>query len=77
MSDSHGVGMFSLLGMMADPIGELNMVFEICGIVDAGTCTNIINQEGFTSLVDLGVLETDMDVLEMAKTVFGAVLTNF
>jgi hypothetical protein len=52
---------------MADPIGELNAVFEICGVVDAGTRTNIINREGFTSLADLGVLETDTDVLEMAK----------
>jgi hypothetical protein len=30
------------------------------------TCTNIINQEGFTQLEDLGVLETDTDVSEMA-----------
>ena len=52
---------------MADPIGELNAVFEICGIVDAGMRANIINHEGFMSLVDLGVLETDTDVLEMAK----------
>jgi hypothetical protein len=50
--------------MMADPIGELNTVFDICGIVDTGMHTNIINQEGFTSLADLGVLETDTDVLE-------------
>jgi hypothetical protein len=52
--------------MMADPIGELNAIFEICGIVDAGTHTNIINREGFMSLADLGVLKTDTDVLEMA-----------
>jgi hypothetical protein len=67
MSDSHSVGMFPFLGTMADPVGELNVVFEICGIVDAGMRTNIINREGFTSLADLGVLETNTDVLEMAK----------
>ena len=53
--------------MMANPIDELNMVFETCGITDAVTHTNIINCEGFASLADLGVLETDMDVSDMAK----------
>jgi hypothetical protein len=53
---------------MADLIGELNAVFEIFGILDAGMRTNIINHEGFMSLAVLGVLvETNMDVLEMAK----------
>lgn len=52
---------------MADPINELNMVFETCGITDAGMRVNIINREGFQSLADLGVLETDTDVSDMAK----------
>ena len=52
---------------MADPIGELNAVFAMCGIVDEATWANIINQEGFTQLSDLGVLETDSDVTEMVK----------
>ena len=52
---------------MADPIGELNAVFAMCGIVDEAMCANIINQEGFTQLSDLGVLETDSDVTEMAN----------
>jgi hypothetical protein len=52
---------------MANPIAELNLVLETCGILDAATRTNIINREGFTSLDDLGVLETDTDVMEMAK----------
>ena len=52
---------------MADPIGELNAVFAMCGIIDEATRANIINQEGFTQLEDLGVLETDTDVTEMAK----------
>jgi hypothetical protein len=53
--------------MMADPINNLNLVLETCGILDAVTCANIINREGFQSLVDLGVLEMDMDVSDMAK----------
>jgi hypothetical protein len=53
--------------MMADPINDLNLVLETCGILDAATCANIINHEGFQSLVDLGVREMDTDVLDMAK----------
>ena len=52
---------------MADPIGDLNAVLQTCSIEDQATCTNIINQEGFMELADLGVLETDTDVTEMAK----------
>jgi hypothetical protein len=52
---------------MADPIAELHAVLATCGIVDADTRQNIITQEGFTQLEDLGVLETDSDVTEMAK----------
>jgi hypothetical protein len=52
---------------MADPIAELNAVLETCGIDNAVTRTNIINREGFMSLEDLGVLEADDDVTEMAK----------
>jgi hypothetical protein len=52
---------------MADPIGELHAVFETCGITDAAMLTSIINCEGFTQLSDLGVLETDNDITEMAN----------
>ena len=52
---------------MADPIGELNAVFAMCGIINEVMQANIINQEGFTQLSDLGVLETDSDVTEMVK----------
>jgi hypothetical protein len=52
---------------MADPIGELNAVFALCGIMDEVTRANIIDQEGFTQLSDLGVLETDMDITEIVK----------
>jgi hypothetical protein len=52
---------------MADPIEELNAVFMMWGINDAGMHANIIAQEGFTQFEDVGVLETDTNVMEMAK----------
>jgi hypothetical protein len=52
---------------MADPIEELNAVLMTCGINDTGMCANIIARESFTQLEDLRVLETDTDVMEMAK----------
>jgi hypothetical protein len=52
---------------MANPIDTLHAVFAMCGITDEATHMNIINQEGFTQLEDLGVLETNTDVSKMAK----------
>jgi hypothetical protein len=46
---------------------NLHAVFEMCGITNAATPTLIMNHEGFTQLDDIGVLETDLDVTEMAK----------
>jgi hypothetical protein len=43
------------------------MVLKVCHVMDLATCTNIINQEGFMSVEDLGILGTDSDVLDMAK----------
>ena len=49
---THMVILITYLGTvkMADPIGELNAVFAMCGIVNEVTHVNIINQEGFTQL---------------------------
>ena len=52
---------------MANPIDELHSVFEMCGITNPAMRTTIIDHKGFTQLDDLGVLETDADVTEMAK----------
>ena len=52
---------------MADPIAELHMVLEMCGVADVATRNNIINREGFTTIEDLGVLENNTDVSDMAK----------
>jgi hypothetical protein len=46
---------------------DLHTVLETCGITNEDTRNTIINQEGFDGLADLGVLETDADVTEMAK----------
>jgi hypothetical protein len=54
---------------MADLIDNLHAVFAMCGITDEAMRINIINQEGFTQLEDLGVLKTDMDVSKMAKRI--------
>jgi hypothetical protein len=39
----------------------------MCGIANEATRNNIINREGFMTLEDLGVLENDADVSDMAK----------
>jgi hypothetical protein len=52
---------------MVNPIDNLHAVFAMCGITDEALRMNIINQEGFTHLEDLGVLETDIHVSKMAK----------
>jgi hypothetical protein len=53
--------------MLADLIEELHAVLVTCAMTEEATCTTIITQEGFTHLADLGVLETDTDVTDMAK----------
>jgi hypothetical protein len=41
---------------MANPIGDLDAVFAMCGVTDTATHMHIIAQEGFPQLVDLRVL---------------------
>jgi hypothetical protein len=52
--------------MMAN-LDQLHVVFVMCGITDQVTQALIMAQEGFNMLDDLGVLETDTDVIEVAK----------
>lgn len=53
---------------MADPIAELHAVLTTCGITEADTPrVSVIDREGFNELPDLGILETDGDVTEMAN----------
>ena len=39
----------------------------MCGVEDEDTRGDIIAWEGFETLEDLGILEVDKDVIEMAK----------
>jgi hypothetical protein len=39
----------------------------MCSITDQATRALIVAHGGFTQLEDLGILETDMDIMEMAK----------
>jgi hypothetical protein len=52
------------------------MVFKMCGVTDVVTRTNIINQEGFTTIEDLGVLKNDSDVSDMAKRMASRMLVE-
>ena len=45
----------------------LQRVLETCGITPEVTHTQFINNEGLTSIANLGLLDGDNDVLEMAK----------
>ena len=52
------------MAFVIDP--EVEAVFNVCGI-DNEDAKRIAQNEGFKSLDDLGVMEGDKDVLEMAK----------
>jgi hypothetical protein len=53
--------------MADDPVAELHSALSTCGIINGATRATIIAQEGFTEMSDLGILETDGDVTEMAN----------
>jgi hypothetical protein len=55
------------LRWLIQAIGEVHAVLKRCSIIEEAIYMNIINHEGFMQLADLGVLETDTDVMEMAK----------
>src|SRR6056300_1416475 len=52
---------------MADPLAHVRAVLAVCGIADGATQNRVINNEGFTSLDDFDIMETDLDVADMAK----------
>jgi hypothetical protein len=45
---------------------DIHAVLVICGFGNVMDCTSIINNDGFQSIVDFGILE-DKDVFEMVK----------
>ena len=52
---------------MAQNVAEVHLVLDQCGIHTQQVRNRIINNEGFGSLEDIGLLEGDSDVTEMAK----------
>jgi hypothetical protein len=55
------------IGIQMADIADLNTVLTMCGIAAQATNTQLIANEGFTSLADLGVMEGNKDVIEMAR----------
>ena len=55
--------------MAAANINDVDLVLAICGMDDPVTRGNIIAREGFQTLEDLGIMEDDKDVIEMAKRI--------
>ena len=51
---------------MAAVILDIQDVLTVCGIGQQDSA-RIMNSEGFNNLEDLGVMEGDKDVVEMAK----------
>jgi hypothetical protein len=45
---------------------DIHAVLAICGFANVMDCTSIINNEGFQSIADFGILE-DKDMFEMDK----------
>ena len=48
-------------------VQDLHTVLTMCGINEEATRNLIIVREGLTQLGDLGVLQTDTDVMKMSK----------
>jgi hypothetical protein len=46
---------------------DIHVVLTVCGFMDVGTSTPIINNKSFQSLTDFRVLDNDKDELEMVK----------
>jgi hypothetical protein len=57
--------------VIEDPLDEVRAVLGICGIDDAVIRERMIQHEGFTSLADLGEMDNDTDVSDMAKRMAG------
>ncbi len=49
------------------PNADIHGLLTVSGFTEIGTCIWIINNEGFQSLLDFGVLDDDKDMLEMVK----------
>jgi len=61
------VDVIYLFQMAAANVNAVDVVLAMCGVEDEDTRGDIIAWEGFETLEDLGILEDDKDVIEMAK----------
>jgi hypothetical protein len=48
-------------------LAQLNTVLTQCGITTAAEHTNLINNEGFTLIENIGVMKDNKEVYKMAK----------
>jgi hypothetical protein len=55
---------------ITDIHSKIVMFSTVCGFANVADCTSIINNEGFQSTVDFGILE-DKDMFEMVKCLGG------
>ena len=49
------------------PFADVHAVLTTCGITDAGVRTQLITNEGFTTLEDFTIFDRESDITEMAK----------
>ena len=61
------VDVIYLFQRAAANVNDVDVVLAMCGVEDEDTRGDIIAWEGFETLEDLGILEDDKDVIEMAK----------
>ena len=54
----------------------LQGILETCGIAPVATHTQLINNEGLTSIANLGLLDGDNDMLKMAKCMVALMVAN-
>ena len=52
---------------VAEANQDIHAALTVCSFNDAGIHNRTINNEGFQSLADFGILDSDKDVLEMVK----------
>jgi hypothetical protein len=56
-----------LVAAVPDALAQLNTVLTQCGITTVVEQTNLIDNEGFTLIEDIGVMKDDKDVYKMTK----------
>ena len=55
---------------------EIQYVLQVCGIFECIAHTRLIDNKGFNSLEDFNVMDGDMEVLDMAKSLVSRAVTT-